>query len=279
MCYNNVRIPILAVVGLVLALVGVVGNTVIFPTFMATSGQEFNDQLSVDANGAESFADYNSGDEVVIVDVISRMQFEDGKTSVWLESIGNSDSDLRFIFSSDLMNDFGVGSSVIITFEVVSAGQSESVTNESINNRLSTTNEYMFIGLIAIGLALTVYGFYSSFRGTPSLRPNVVSQDDEWGSFDAPAAPVAPPVASPMSAPPTMMPPSEAAIPQQPAAFPPSAQVPTPAAVPTTMTITVPSGVVPGQVLTVTMPNGQVVNVQVPPGCASGSQFTISVTQ
>ena len=29
----------------------------------------------------------------------------------------------------------------------------------------------------------------------------------------------------------------------------------------------------------VTMPNGQVVNVQVPPGCAPGSQFTISVTQ
>ena len=161
------RIPILASVGLVLALVGVIGYTVIFPTFMATSGQEFNDQLSVDANGVESFADYNSGDEVVIVDKISRMQFEDGKTSVWLKSIGKSDSDLRFVFSSNLMNDFGVGTSVVITFEVVSVDQSESVTNESINNRLSTTNEYMFIGLIAIGLVLTVYGFYSSFIVAP----------------------------------------------------------------------------------------------------------------
>ena len=52
-----------------------------------------------------------------------------------------------------------------------------------------------------------------------------------------------------------------------------------PAAAPTSMTITVPPGVVSGQVLTVTMPNGQVVNVQVPPGCPPGSQFTISVTQ
>ena len=242
---------------------------------MATSGQVFNDQLSVDANGVESFADYNSGDEVVIVDKISRMQFEDGKTSVWLKSIGKSDSDLRFVFSSNLMNDFGVGTSVVITFEVVSVDQSESVTNESINNRLSTTNEYMFIGLIAIGLVLTVYGFYSSFR-VPSLRPNVVSQDDQWGSFDAPVAPVAPP--APMSAPPAMMPPSEAAIPQQPTA-PPAQPVPQPVASPTTMTITVPPGVAPGQVLTVTMPSGQVVNVQVPPGCAPGSQFTISVTQ
>ena len=45
------------------------------------------------------------------------------------------------------------------------------------------------------------------------------------------------------------------------------------------MTITVPPGVVAGQVLTVTMPNGQVVNVEVPPGSSSGSQFTITVKQ
>jgi len=57
-----------------------------------------------------------------------------------------------------------------------------------------------------------------------------------------------------------------------------SIPVPQPAA-PSTMTITVPPGVVSGQVLTVTMPNGQVVNVEVPPGCSSGSQFTITVKQ
>ena len=45
------------------------------------------------------------------------------------------------------------------------------------------------------------------------------------------------------------------------------------------MTITVPPGVVAGQVLTVTMPSGQVVNVEVPPGSSSGSQFTITVKQ
>ena len=57
----------------------------------------------------------------------------------------------------------------------------------------------------------------------------------------------------------------------------PQSQSPSSAAA--SMTITVPPGVVSGQVLTVTMPSGQVVNVQVPPGCAPGSQFTISVTQ
>ena len=52
-----------------------------------------------------------------------------------------------------------------------------------------------------------------------------------------------------------------------------------PANLPSTMTITVPPGVVPGQVLTVTMPSGQVVNVQVPSGSTPGSQFTITVQQ
>jgi hypothetical protein len=47
----------------------------------------------------------------------------------------------------------------------------------------------------------------------------------------------------------------------------------------TSMTIAVPPGVVAGQVLTITMPNGQVVNVQVPTGSYPGSQFTITVKQ
>jgi hypothetical protein len=43
------------------------------------------------------------------------------------------------------------------------------------------------------------------------------------------------------------------------------------------MTITVPPGVVSGQVLTVGLPDGRTVNVQVPAGCNAGSQFTITV--
>ena len=276
MCYNNVRIPILAAVGLVLALVGILGYTVIFPTMMSISGQDFVSQASEDANNNQNFKDYDSGDKVIIVDEVVRMQYGyDGEkaTSVWVESIGKSDQSIRFVCDSNYMNDFGIGSNVIITLEITKTGQSESFTC-NIDGRLSTTNEYAFVGLSAIGLILTAYGFYSSFRGSDKRVA-----DDGWGSFDAPVAPVAPPVAPPMSAPPAMMPPSDAAIPQQPVASPPAQPVLPPAAAPTTMTITVPPGVAPGQVLTVTMPSGQVVNVQVPPGCAPGSQFTISVTQ
>ena len=270
------RIPILAAVGLVLALVGVLGYTVIFPTMMSISGQDFVSQASEDANNNQNFKDYDSGDKVIIVDEVVRMQYGyDGEkaTSVWVESIGKSDQSIRFVCDSNYMNDFGIGSNVIITLEITKTGQSESFTC-NIDGRLSTTNEYAFVGLSAIGLILTAYGFYSSFRG--SVKGVA---EDGWGSFDAPVAPVAPPVAPPMSAPPAMIPPSDAAIPQQPVASPPAQPVPPPAAAPTTMTITVPPGVAPGQVLTVTMPSGQVVNVQVPPGCAPGSQFTISVTQ
>ena len=270
------RIPILAAVGLVLALVGILGYTVIFPTMMSISGQDFVSQASEDANNNQNFKDYDSGDKVIIVDEVVRMQYGyDGEkaTSVWVESIGKSDQSIRFVCDSNYMNDFGIGSNVIITLEITKTGQSESFTC-NIDGRLSTTNEYAFVGLSAIGLILTAYGFYSSFRGSDKGVA-----DDGWGSFDAPAAPVPPPVAPPMSAPPAMMPPSDAAIPQQPVASPPAQPVPPPAAAPTTMTITVPPGVAPGQVLTVTMPSGQVVNVQVPPGCAPGSQFTISVTQ
>ena len=271
------RIPILAAVGLVLALVGVLGYTVIFPTMMSISGQDFLDQEDTDANGIQIFKDYNSGDKVIIFDEVVRMQYEfdeKGSTSIWVKSMENGkDKEIRFICDSNYMNDFGIGSSIIITLEITQEGESEGFNCEA-NGRLSTTNEYAFVGLSALGLILTAYGFYSSFRGSDKRVA-----DDGWGSFDAPAAPVAPPVAPPMSAPPAMMPPSDAAIPQQPVASPPAQPVLPPAAAPTTMTITVPPGVAPGQVLTVTMPSGQVVNVQVPPGCAPGSQFTISVTQ
>ena len=69
---------------------------------------------------------------------------------------------------------------------------------------------------------------------------------------------------------------------QPPVAAPPLTQPPAaapqiPTHEPTSMTITVPPGVVSGQVLTVGLPDGRTVNVQVPAGCNAGSQFTITV--
>ena len=263
------QFSIFSKIGAVLAVLGLIGYVIIFPSVLAKNGQDFADQLTVDANGVENFGDYDTGDSVTIVDTISRMQYDDGKTSIWLESIGKSDKDLRFIFSQNLMNDFGVGSNVVITFEVSTSGQSETVVNEEINTRPSTMYDYIFILLTVAGIGLVIFGFV---RGaSKKIRPNVV--EDDWGAPAPPAmAPVPPAMApAPPGLPPQPQnPPSMAAIPEAPAAPPAAA---------TSMTITVPPGVVPGQVLTVTMPNGQVVNVQVPPGCAPGSQFTISVTQ
>ena len=264
------QFSIFSKIGAVLAVLGLIGYVIIFPSVLAKNGQDFADQLTVDANGVENFGDYDTGDSVTIVDTISRMQYDDGKTSIWLESIGKSDKDLRFIFSQNLMNDFGVGSNVVITFEVSTSGQSETVVNEEINTRPSTMYDYIFILLTVAGIGLVIFGFV---RGaSKKMRPNVV--EDDWGGPAPPAMAPAPPAMAP--APPGLppqpqTPPSMAALPEAPAA--------PPAAAPTSMTITVPPGVVSGQVLTVTMPNGQVVNVQVPPGCAPGSQFTISVTQ
>ena len=260
------RFTLLSKIGAVLAVIGVIGYVVIFPSVIAKDGQDFVAQFSVDANGVETFGDYDSGDTVTIVDTISRMQYDDGKTSVWVESIGKSDSDLRFIFSKNLMNDFGVGSMIVITFEVGTSGQSETVINEDITTRPSTMYDYIFIILTVVGVVLLVFGFVRSAK----QRLSPVATQDDWGLPAPPPQAVAPaPVAPPAVPPQPQYPPSMAAIPQS--------QSPSSAAA--SMTITVPPGVVSGQVLTVTMPSGQVVNVQVPPGCAPGSQFTISVTQ
>ena len=272
---------LLSKIGAVLAVVGILGYAIIFPSVIAKDGQDFEDQFSVDANGVETFGDYNSGDLVTIVDKISRMQYDNDKTSVWVESIGKSDTDLRFIFNKNLMSDFGVGSNIVITFEVGNSGQSESVINEDISTRPSTMYDYIFIILTAAGFGLVVFGFVRSAK----QRLSPVATQDDWGSPAPPAmapAPVAPPAVPPQP----QYPPSMAAIPQTGYASSDSSQMNSDvtgmsfsAAQPVSMTITVPPGVVSGQVLTVTMPSGQVVNVQVPPGCAPGSQFTISVTQ
>ena len=259
------RVNTFIAVGAVFAVVGLLGLTYIFPKMMCITGQDFVDQLTVDANDIENFGDYEAGDSVTIVDTISRIQYNEGATSVWLESIGKSDNDVRFIFSQNLMNDFGVGSNVVITFEVSTSGQSETVVNEEISTRPSTTNEYIFIILILGGISSICYGSYTSFIGNDDSED--VPQDD-WGfPAQAPAQP-------PMAAPPMAVPPMATPPVQQ----PPSPVAPSmPSNEPTSMTITVPPGVVSGQVLTVTLPDGRSVNVQVPVGCHAGSQFTITV--
>lgn len=273
------RIPITVVIGVVLAIVGVIGLTVIFPNFMATNGEDFVNQIDT-SSGLEKYQDYGVGDTVTIVDTIARMEFSDGQTQIWLDTIGKSPSDPPFRFGSNLMEDYGVGNQVIITFEVVKDSnghhtpdanyQENGLSPDAISSRYSTVNEYIFITLLVAGLGIVFYGGLSSFRAG---RPTVMAPDDDWGFPQAP--PVAP--AAPMTPPQPQFPPSTAAIPQP---TPVSPQpVPQPTAAPSTMTITVPPGVVSGQVLTVTMPNGQVVNVEVPPGSSSGSQFTITVKQ
>ncbi len=261
---------LLSKIGAVLAVLGVIGYVIIFPSFMAKDGQDFAMQHSIDANGDENFSDYDSGDKVIIVDKVIRMQYsfdEEGATSIWVESIGKGNNDIRFVCDSNYMNDFGIGDSIVLKLEIVDEGGSEGFLCEA-SGRLSTTTEYAFVGLILLGTGMLVFGFVRA-RKQPS-----VAQDD-WGVPAPPAMAPAPVAPQPAMVPPGLPPqsqnsPSIAAIPGAP---------PPPPVAPTSMTITVPPGVVSGQVLTVTMPNGQVVNVQVPPGCAPGSQFTISVTQ
>ena len=287
------RIPITVVIGVVLAIVGVVGLTVIFPNFMATNGEDFVNQIDT-SSGLEKYQDYGVGDTVTIVDTIARMEFSDGQTQIWLDTIGKSPSDPPFRFGSNLMEDYGVGNQVIITFEVVKDSnghhtpdanyQENGLSPDAISSRYSTLNEYIFIILVVAGLGIMIYGGYSSFRGGSSigsLRPAVMTVDDDWGLQAPPmtsAAP-APPLPQPMGFQSSNNPLSTAAIPQPAPVSPPAQPIAPPVSAPATMTITVPPGVVSGQVLTVTMPNGQVVNVEVPPGSSSGSQFTITVKQ
>ena len=264
------QFSIFSKIGAVLAVLGILGYAIFFP-FTTIKGDEFM-KYEKDANtGAEDFTNFDVGDKVTVYDTIVRMQYgfdAETSTSIWVESLGKTDQSLRFVCDSDYMNDFGIGDKVVLKLEIVNNGQSEGLICEA-GGRLSTPFEYASIGSILVGIGLVIFGFVGGV--SKKIRPNVV--EDDWGAPAPPAMAPAPPAMAP--APPGLPPqpqnpPSMAAIPEAP---------PAPAAAPTSMTITVPPGVVSGQVLTVTMPNGQVVNVQVPPGCPPGSQFTISVTQ
>ena len=271
------RVNTFIAIGAVFAVVGVLGLTYIFPKVMCISGQDFVDQIDT-SSGKEKYSEYSIGDTVTISDSIARMELSDGKTFVWLETIGKSESDPPFRFGSNIMGDFGVGNSITIKFEVVQDNSGDftlkgyenggsGLSSDTISSRYSTVNEYIFMVLILGGIGSMIYGGYTAFIGKDE------EVQDDWG-FPA-QAPVQPPVAAPpvaappMGAPPVQQPPSTAAPPMTSSA-PMSPE-------PTSMTITVPPGVVSGQVLTVTLPDGRSVNVQVPAVSTAGSQFTITV--
>ncbi len=162
------RIPTIVVIGVVLAIVGVMGLTVIFPNFMVINGQDFVNQIDT-SSGLEKYQDYEVGDTVTILDTIARMEFSDGQTQIWLDTIGKSPSDPPYRFGSNLMGDYGVGNQVTITFEVVKDSnghytpdanyQENGLSSDAISSRYSTVNEYIFIALLFLGLGCLLYTF------------------------------------------------------------------------------------------------------------------------
>ena len=236
---------------------------------MVVTGQDFIDQIDT-SGSTDNFKDYDVGSTVIITDKVARMEFVDGVTKIWLDSIGKAENNVPFIFKSNLMGEYGVGSRVIIEFQVVTDSNghhtAEGYQNEPPGLDASAIStgfanyEYVFIALAVLGVGVAFYGVFTNFVRTTSSEA-----EDDWGLNSIPAAlpPQHPPVAPPPQQPPLAPPAASASLPPQ----------------PSSVTITVPPGVVPGQVLTVTMPSGQKVNVQVPSGCQPGSQFTISVTQ
>ena len=265
------RFSLLSKIGAVLAVIGVIGFALFGTGAFSIKGQDFVSQASTDANGDQTFADFKSGDEVIIVDTMDHMEYDadEDKTRFWLDSV----KDGRIYFECDSnIEKYRDNQAITLKLEIVSEGQGEKYICEA-SGRLSTTIEYVFVGLTVAGIGLLVFGFVRSAK----QRLSPVATQDDWGLPAPPPPAMAPaPVAPPVMAPPAVPPPQ---VPSSNSINPDVTGMSFSAVQPASMTITVPPGVVPGQVLTVTMPSGQVVNVQVPSGCAPGSQFTISVTQ
>ena len=201
--------------GLLLLVLGLVGEFLVFPTMLASDGGEFEAQITT-SDEIDTYNEYDAGDTVILVDTIARIQYEDGKTSVWLESIGaDFEDDIRFRFDGNLLSDFGPDSKVVITFEVVEYASNEvpegydvsdssdrALPADAVAPRYSTQPELAFGGLTALGLLLLVFGGYSAWKGGDK-------EEDDWGMTPPSAAPTAAPViagAAPVAFPPAVAP-------------------------------------------------------------------------
>ena len=204
--------------GLLLLVLGLAGEFLVFPKLLASDGGEFEAQISTSEEGIDTYDEYDTGDTVIILDTIARIQYEDGKTSVWLESIGaDFEGDIRFTFDGNLLSDFGLDSKVVITFEVVQYESSEvpegyddsDISNrklpaDAVAPRYSTQPELAFGGLAVLGLLLLAFGGYSAWRGGDG-------EEDDWGMAVPAAAPTAVPAitgAAPVAFPPAVAPPT-----------------------------------------------------------------------
>ncbi|OIR09607.1 MAG: hypothetical protein BEU05_02460 [Marine Group III euryarchaeote CG-Bathy2] len=202
--------------GVLLLVLGLLGEFLIFPGMLASDGGEFAAQIS-SSGDIETFNDYDVGDSVTIVDTVARIQLDEGQTRVWLASIGAADTDIAFRFNGDLLADFGPDDKVVISFEVAQFGSgetpagyetsAEALPADAIAPRYSSTTELAFAGLAALGLALVAFGGFNSWRGGGE------EPEDDWG---APAVP--------MAAPPAMTPAAPAMAAAAPAAAAPVAQ-------------------------------------------------------
>jgi hypothetical protein len=208
--------------GVLLLVLGLLGEFLIFPMMLASNGDNFADQISISGD-TEIFNDYDVSDTVIIVDTIARIQIcndNANQTCIWLKSIDPSAPMDKFRFSGDLLDDFRRNHEVVITFKVVQIGSGETAAGyetsakalsaDTIVRRYSTTTELAFAGLAALGLGLVAFGGFNSWRGGGA-------PEDDRG------APVAPATA-PMAAPPAMAPAAPVMAAAAPAAAAPVAQ-------------------------------------------------------